>query len=113
MEEIKQAPHTLESEQGADTRQVLDSHDKDSKNISISKIDEAEVGTILRLGDKYFQIVRTPDGNVTTVYREKAELKADGTDFSKVKKYIGSYVEHNFLNYRQSLNGWWNLSLAL
>ena len=97
----------------ADTRQVLDFHDKDTKNIEISKIDEAEVGTILRLGDKYFQIVRTPDGNVTTVYREKAELKADGTDFSKVQKYIGSYVEHNFLNYRQSLNGWWNLSHPL
>ena len=93
--------------------QVLDFQCKDTKNIEISKIDEAEVGTILRLGDKYFQIVRTPDGNVTTVYREKAELKADGTDFSKVQKYIGSYVEHNFLNYRQSLNRWWNLSHPL
>lgn len=107
------APHTLESGQGADTRQVLDFHDKDNKKLEISKIDEAEVGTILRLGDKYFQIVRTPDGNITTVYREKAELKADGTDFSKVQKYIGSYVEHNFLNYRQSLNEWWNLSHPL
>ena len=107
------APHTLESGQGADTRQVLDFHDKGNKKLEISKIDEAEVGTILRLGDKYFQIVRTPDGNVTTIYREKAELKADGTDFSKVQKYIGSYVEHNFLNYKQSLNGWWNLSHPL
>ena len=37
------APHTLESGQGADTRQAIDFQDKDSKNISISKIDEAEV----------------------------------------------------------------------
>lgn len=66
-----------------------------------------------RVADKYYQLITTPDGFRIWKYRDKQELKQDGVDLTKIPSYYGFTVEHNFLEHRDSIEGWLNLSQPL
>ncbi|MEY8608610.1 primase-helicase family protein [Parabacteroides segnis] len=68
------------------------------------------INDVVRVADKYYQLVLEPDGNQKWTLRDKIELKQDGCILSNVPKYLGWTVKHNCINYQQEIDGWLNLS---
>lgn len=64
--------------------------------------------TFARIGDVYYQTV-----NGELIKRDKKELREDKIQLEKVGKYYGFTVEHNFENYRQRVDNFYNLSFPL
>ena len=62
-----------------------------------------------RIGDVYFQLFN--DGKL--LKRDKKEMAADGVVLAQVPKYYGFTVEHDFENYRQRVDNFYNLSSPL
>lgn len=62
-----------------------------------------------RIGDVYYQLFN--DGKL--LKRDKKEMTADGVVLAQVPKYYGFTVEHNFENYQQRINNFYNLSSPL
>ena len=62
-----------------------------------------------RIGDVYFQLFN--DGKL--LKRDKKEMREDGVVLAQVPKYYGFTVEHDFENYRQRVDNFYNLSSPL
>lgn len=71
------------------------------------------VGQIVRVADEFFEKLKTPQGEEKYGPRKRKELEKDGCDFSKVPKFRGWTNEPDFLNYREDVEGWLNLSQPL
>lgn len=82
---------------------------KEQQNEIIISNDSFELGTIVRVADKFYQYLEMTDKTRVWVYREFQGLKQDNFDFTKVKKYKGFTVEPNFLNHKSEIDGWLNL----
>lgn len=81
--------------------------DKQMNNV---KKKEINVNDIVRVADKYYQLVQTPDGNKEWRLRDKMELKQDGKCLPDIPKYVGWTVKHSWRNYQHDIDGWLNLS---
>lgn len=68
-----------------------------------------ELGTIVRVADKFYQYLEMVDKTKCWVYRELQGLKQDNFDFSTVKKYKGFTVCPDFINPKSEIKGWLNL----
>lgn len=71
------------------------------------------VGQIVRVADDFFEKVCTPWGEVKWVPRKRKELEKDGCDFSALKKFKGWTNSPNFVEYKEEVNGWLNMSVPL
>lgn len=71
------------------------------------------VGQIVRVADEFFEKLKTPQGEEKYGPRKRKELEKDGIDLSKVPKFKGWTNEPDFLNYREDVEGWLNLSQPL
>ena len=68
-----------------------------------------ELGTIVRVADKFYQYLEMVDKTRCWVYRELQGLKQDNFNFSTVKKYKGFTVCPDFINPKSEIKGWLNL----
>lgn len=82
----------------------------EGKQMNDVKKERANINDVVRVADKYYQLVLEPDGNQKWKLRDKIELKQDGCILSNVPKYLGWTVKHNCINYQQEIDGWLNLS---
>ncbi len=71
------------------------------------------VGQIVRVADEYHEKGQTPQLELKWLPRKRKELEKDGCDLSKVPKFKGWTNEPDFLNYREDVGGWLNLSQPL
>lgn len=71
------------------------------------------VGQIVRVADEYHEKGQTPQLELRWLPRKRKELEKDGCDLSKVLKFKGWTNEPDFLNYREDVRGWLNLSQPL
>ena len=71
------------------------------------------VGQIVRVADEYHEKGQTPQLELRWLPRKRKELEKDGCDLSKVPKFRGWTNEPDFLNYREDVGGWLNLSQPL
>lgn len=86
-------------------------------NVSTTKqhkdSDYFPVGQIVRVADEYHEKGQTPQLELKWLPRKRKELEKDGIDLSKVPKFKGWTNEPDFLNYREDVGGWLNLSQPL
>ena len=82
----------------------------EGKQMNDVKKERVNINDVVRVADKYYQLVLEPDGNQKWTLRDKIELKQDGCILSNVPKYLGWTVKHNCINYQQEIDGWLNLS---
>lgn len=71
------------------------------------------VSQIVRVADEYHEKGQTPQLELKWLPRKRKELEKDGCDLSKVPKFKGWTNEPDFLNYREDVEGWLNLSQPL
>ncbi|MEA4821811.1 MAG: DUF5906 domain-containing protein [Erysipelotrichales bacterium] len=80
---------------------------KEEKNKNEQKT--FEIGTIVRVSDKYCELKEMPNGSTSWEPRETQALKQDGFNFNTVEKYNSFTVEPDFQNYQPVINKWLNL----
>lgn len=68
-----------------------------------------ELGTKVRVGDKYYQYTQTTFGTKEWLYRDPKALKEDNIRLSDLDKYHGFTVEPDFFDYQRDVDGWLNL----
>lgn len=71
------------------------------------------IGDIVRVADKYYQLIETPEKEITWALRDKGELKQDGINLMAVKRFHGWTVKHSITNYQYTIGEWLNLSMPL
>lgn len=82
----------------------------EDKKMNDVKKEKINVNDIVRVADKYYQLVLKPDGNQEWILRDKMELKQDGCILSNVPRYFGWTVKHSWTSYQYEIKGWLNLS---
>ena len=111
MEEIKQAPHTLESGQGADARQVCSSQDKDS-DYQREKQDHPQ---IIRVGNDVLELITIPDTlgrpHTTLVGRTREVIKErfGNSTLTAAPYYDALAVVPSHTDYKQVVGNCWNI----
>lgn len=68
---------------------------------------------IVRVADKFYELVSDPNGSKVWVFRDRKALRDDKINVEDVPKYYGFTVDHNFTDYKESIDGWLNLSTAI
>lgn len=68
---------------------------------------------IVRVGDKYYQHIETPEGIEIWKYRDKRELQQDGVNLRAVPHYHGFTNHPDFLDYQQVIKDYLNLAEPL
>lgn len=110
MEEIKQAPHTLESGQGAEARQVFDLC-KDSEYQG-NKQDHPQ---IIRVGNDVLELITIPDTlgrpHTTLVGRTREVIKEryGNSTLTQAPYYDALAVVPSHTNYKQVVGNCWNI----
>ena len=111
MEEIKQAPHTLESEQGADTRQACCLQDKDSEYQG-NKQDHPQ---IIRVGNDVLELITIPDTlgrpHTTLVGRTREVIKEryGNSTLTQAPYYDALAVVPSHTDYKRVVGNCWNI----
>lgn len=111
MEEIKQAPHTLESGQGVDTRQACCLQDKDSEYQG-NKQDHPQ---IIRVGNDVLELITIPDTlgrpHTTLVGRTREVIKErfGNSTLTAAPYYDALAVVPSHTDYKQVVGNCWNI----
>ncbi|MBO7763667.1 MAG: hypothetical protein J6S16_01870 [Bacteroidales bacterium] len=78
-----------------------------------NKGNNIQVEKVVRVADDFYQKVITPLYEERWIPRKRKELEKDGQDFKEVLKFFGWTNEPNFLDYKEDIGGWLNLSQPL